>query len=371
MSGTSLDGIDVCLAKIKGYGKSTEFIYIDGRTFSWKESTYNSLKELLNFENFPISKISELNFKIAYEYYDSLKEICKINKIDVKYLDFIAIHGQTVWHDPYNKDIPSTLQIGDGAVLSALSKTTVISNFRVKDLVYGGQGAPLVPFVDELLFSKLNKTVSLHNLGGISNLSLIKNNKMEIAFDTGPSNMMIDYYAKELFNLKYDDKGNIASKGKLIKDFYNEVMSLEYFKLSPPKSTGRELFGDHYSKYLLEKYKDFPKEDYLYTATKIVIDSIVNSYLHLIKKYGDIEEIIFSGGGAYNDYLLYEIGKKLPNIKTLKSDHYNVPIDFKEALAFLILGNQTINYQTGNLIKATGAREELILGQVSYYKKET
>lgn len=368
MSGTSLDGIDVSLAKIKSLNEETKIEFIDGITISWSFTVLNKIKEAIDLKKSNVKIISELNFEIAYEYFEALKILCKKHNYETRELDFIAIHGQTVWHDPNNKHFSSTLQLGDGAVLSALAKTTVVSNFRVKDMVYKGQGAPLVPLVDKLIFGKYKKTISAHNLGGISNLTIINNKEVVLAYDTGPANMMINYYAKTLFNKDYDDLGMIAKKGKVIRKMYDEVMSLSFFTKKPPKSTGRELFGDHYSKYLLDKYQGFNKEDYLHTATLIVIDSIVNSYKNLEKKY-KIDEIVFSGGGAHNDYLIKEIKSKLKGIEISKSDKYGISIDFKEALAFLILGNQTLNYQTGNVIAATGASEELILGQISYYEK--
>ena len=368
MSGTSLDGIDVSIAKIKGQNEETKLEFIAGITVSWSLNVLNKLKKVIDLNSSNVRLISELNFEIAYEYFNALNKLCKEHSINTSDLDFISIHGQTVWHDPSNKEMPTTLQIGDGAVLSALARTTVVSNFRVKDVVYGGQGAPLVPLVDKFIYGKFKKTISAHNLGGISNLTLIDNGKVVLAFDTGPANMMINYFAKKLFNVDYDDKGTIASTGKLIKELYNEVMRQSFFKENPPKSTGRELFGDHYAKYLLDKYNGYKKEDYLYTITLITVDSIVNSYKKLLKEY-QIDEIVFSGGGVHNDFIITEIIKKLPQISISKSDKYGVSSDFKEAIAFLILGNQTLNYQVGNVKSATGASEDLILGQVSYYDK--
>jgi len=367
MSGTSLDGIDVAIANISGVDESTKVNFIEGVTIPWSEDTYLKIKQIISKEKITIDLISQLNYKISYEYYEAIKLLCKKTKINIEEIDFVSIHGQTVWHDPKNNETPSTLQLGSGAVLSALLKTTVISNFRLKDIVLGGEGAPLVPVFDKLIFSSKNKQIAAHNLGGISNLTLLKNKEIVLAFDTGPSNMMIDYFTKELFDLPYDNNGDIAQTGKCIKEMYKEVMSLNYFKLKPPKSTGRELFGDHYCKYLMNKYKGYNKEDYIKTASDITIDSIVNSYKYLEDKYGKIDEIIFSGGGAHNKYIIHEIKRKLANIDVTYSSKYNVDIDFKEAIAFIILGNQTYKLRKTSLAQATGSKESVILGDISYY----
>lgn len=367
MSGTSLDGIDIAIANIEGYDRNTKINFIKGITVPWKTNTYKEIKDVLSLKTSNIELVSKLNYKISYEYYEGLKTLCKSLDIKPEDLDFISIHGQTVWHDPTNKDMPSTLQLGSGSVLSALAKTTVISNFRLKDIVLKGEGAPLVPVFDQLVFDSKDKTIALHNLGGISNLTLLKDNEILLAYDTGPSNMMIDYFMKKFYNKPYDDKGNKAKSGNIIKPLYDEVMNLKFFKQLPPKSTGRELFGDQYSKYLYEKYSGYNYEDYVRTATEITINSIVDSYKYLIKKYNQIDEIIFSGGGTHNDFLINQIKKQLPNVKISKSSKYNIDIDFKEAIAFIVLGNQTFEKRKTNLSKATGSEGSIILGDISYY----
>lgn len=371
MSGTSLDGIDVVIAKVSGYDSTTKIEVIANETFAFKKDVVDKIKAVMSIEKSNVRLITSLNFELGEIFANCVIELCNKNNLKSSDLAFIASHGQTIWHEPNaSKDYKSsTLQIGSGAVIAELTKTTVISNFREKDIAAGGQGAPLVPFADEILFSSLNKTVALNNLGGISNLTLLpKNNKLKkIAFDTGPANMMIDYAMQKLFNQKYDEAGKIAKSGNIIISLYNEVMELPYFKLKPPKSTGRELFGDNYTKELINKYHRFKKEDIIHTLTLITIDSIVDSYKMLENEYGNIEEIIFSGGGAKNQYILEEIQKKLPNSKILKSSDYGIDVDYKEAIAFIILGNQTINKRTSNAMYATGAKRNVILGDISLY----
>lgn len=365
MSGTSLDGIDVALANISGTDENTKIEFLDGITVDWPQSTKANIEKAVDIEKSTVQLISTLNFEISHCYYDAIKEICKKNKINMKNIDFIAIHGQTIWHDPYGV-IPSTLQIGDGSVLAELTNVTVVSNFRPADIAAGGQGAPLVPFFDKIIFGKKEGVNSIHNLGGISNLSLFKDGELAVAFDTGPANMMIDYVTNKFFNRGYDEDGNLARKGDIIKPLYDEVMSLDYFSIKPPKSTGREVFGNDYVERLIKKHPNYKEEDYVTTFSKVTADSIVDSYLELIKENDKVDEIIFSGGGAHNKFVINEIKKGLPNVKISLSSDYGISFDFKEAIAFIVLGNQTLNNKISNLKAATGAAKEVVLGQISF-----
>ena len=365
MSGTSIDGIDVALASISGVDFETKISFIDGITFPGEESVKVKIKDAMDLEKSNVALISTLNFEISYCYYEAIKALCDKNNIKVTDIDFIAIHGQTIWHDPYGK-LPSTLQIGDGSVLAELTNVTVVSNFRPADMVAGGQGAPLVPFFDNIMFKDKPGINSVHNLGGISNLTLFVNNELVMAYDTGPANMMVDYIANKYFNKPYDEDGNFAREGFVIKALYDEIMNHQYFKEAPPKSTGREVFGSQYVEALLNKYQGYDKFDYIKTFTQITVDTIINSYQNIIKKYGNLDEVIFSGGGTHNRYMLNEIKAGLPNVKISDSSDYGISIDYKEAMAFIVLGNQTLNKKTSNLKTATGAKKPVVLGQISF-----
>lgn len=371
MSGTSLDGIDVVIAKISGYDENTKINVIASKTFDFPKHIKNKINTAMDLAKSNVQLITSLNFELGEIFANCVIELCNEIKLDSSQLDFIASHGQTIWHEPNKSEnfYSSTLQIGSGAVISELTKTTVVSNFREKDIAAFGQGAPLVPFADEILFKNENKTIALNNLGGIANLTLLPKDKnlAKLAFDTGPANMMIDYAMNKLFDLKYDENGNTARSGKVIKGLYDEVMSLNYFNLTPPKSTGRELFGNSYTESLINKYRYNKPKDIVHTLTLITIDSIVNSYKKIMKDYGNIDEIIFSGGGVHNSFILDEIQKRLPNTKILKSSDYGIDVDYKEAIAFIILGNQTLNKRPANAIYATGAKRAVILGQINYY----
>lgn len=368
MSGTSLDGIDVAIAEISGYSKNTKISLIGADTLEIPTKIKQKIINASNIETSNVQLITSLHYELGELFGEAVIKTSNKFNIPLDKIDFIASHGQTIWHQPYiEKDIvKSTLQIGEGAVIAAKTKTTVISNFRAADIAAGGEGAPLVSYVDDLLFRKNNENVALHNLGGISNLTLLHKDGL-LAYDTGPANMMINYAVKKLYNLNYDNQGKIAKSGQNITELYNEVMNINYFNKKYPKSTGRELFGEQYTNYLINKYINNKKEDLVHTFTKITIDSIVNEYKKLIVEFGKIDEIIFSGGGVFNTYLIDEINKKLPNVTISTLEKYGMSSEFKEALAFIILGNETLNKIPSNKPAATGAKRNAILGQINYY----
>src|SRR5690606_25460736 len=219
----------------------------------------------------------------------------------------------------------------------------------------GGQGAPLVPYVDYILFTHKTKNRILQNIGGISNITVLPKdaNEAEVfAFDTGPGNMMINHAMEVLFDKPYDDGGKVASKGRLIDALCDEVTSHPFLEKLPPKSAGREQFGVEYTDSLLKKYKNYSKEDLIHTLTYATAKTMVDA----IKRYSKLEsidELIVSGGGAKNTYLMKLLETKLYPTKVLTSEDLNLSIDFKEALAFIVLGNQTINRQTSTIPSTT------------------
>jgi len=372
MSGTSLDGIDICLAEIDGSFLQTKVKVLAFETYPIETNLMKKIKDAMKEDTCTPQLISSLNMELGYAFGDAVLALCKSHGIDSNDLFFVASHGQTIWH--INEDdgeyIKSSLQLGDGSAIASKVKTTVISNFRTADIAAGGVGAPLVPYVDYVLFSDSKKTRALHNLGGISNMTVLKaGGSLDemIAFDTGPANLMIDYAMMTLFGKSYDQNGYTASQGKVIQPLHQLLMAHPYLDQKPPKSTGRELFGDAYTKDILEIFKDEKKEDLVRTFTEFTKDSIVKAYKDFVMKDLKLDEIIFSGGGAYNRFLIDAIKKELNDVSIMTLEELGYDSKAKEALAFLILGNETMNHKPSNAIKATGAKRQTILGQVSYY----
>ena len=279
MSGTSLDGIDVVLADISGSFTTTKIKELAFKTYPLK------LKEKLSSlmkGKIDVKALTEVNFLLSRAYSDAVKDLLKEQGLTASDISFIASHGQTIYHSP---ETHSTLQIGCGSVLSTLTNITVVSNFRNADMAVGGQGAPLVPYMDYSLFSSKEEERVLLNIGGISNITYLKKNGSlddVVAFDTGPGNMMIDYMMKHFYNLEYDDKGKYAKRGKLIPELYKELISMPYIKEAYPKSTGRELFGKSLCDEILKKYQN--ANDILNTLTHFTKESIILGIKQVTKK---------------------------------------------------------------------------------------
>lgn len=368
MSGTSLDGIDVLVGYVEGSFKKTKVDVVSFKTYPLTEPLKLKIRNAIG-NKLSISELTSLNFEIAYRISDCIKDMLS-NLDDISYddVDFIASHGQTIYHIPTDNDnnIKSTLQLGAGSVIANELGILTISNFREADMAVGGQGAPLVPYADYILFSNKNINRIMLNIGGISNITFLKKNGSldeVIAFDIGPGNMMIDYMVMKLYGKSFDKNGNIAKSGKVHPKLLNELLDNPYFHQLPPKTTGREQFGDHYCEYLLNKYNDVKKEDIIHTLTYMVSKLIKDGCIMVTK---EPFEIIASGGGARNAFMMELLKQQIKDIGTLSlSSDYDIDVDAKEALAFMILGNETLMGNPSNVPSATGAKKPVILGQIS------
>lgn len=371
MSGTSLDGVDTVLCEISGQDESTKVKQLYFKTYDIPESLRTKIRKCCSRELIPVDLICSLNFELGYLFADAVKSLCKDANVKLEDLSFIASHGQTIFHIPkaYDDYVPSTLQIGEAAIIANECKTKVISNFRVMDMAVGGEGAPLVPYSETLLYSEENQAVALQNIGGIGNVTVLPkkgDTKKVIAFDTGPGNMMIDEAVRTFYGKKYDTDGYYARQGNLISSLAAELKEHPYFNLEIPKTTGREMFGEHFTKSILEKYHSCEPNDLIHTFTWFTAYSIAYHYKkYLISEYG-LKKCIIGGGGAYNSYLLELIRNEIPEVTVMTQEEHGFSSEAKEALAFVILGNQTYHRSPSNVPSATGAKKSVILGQITY-----
>ena len=374
MSGTSLDGVDIALAKIEGNYTDTKIELIAFETYEIPEGLIKKIKKACSYDQSSTELICSLNFELGYLFSEYVIKLCKDYNFDISKLDFIASHGQTIWHIPFNQtsSIASTLQIGEASIIAYQCGCKVISDFRVMDMAAGGQGAPLVPFSDYILYSKLGQNIALENIGGIGNVTYLDGsldiNKI-LAFDTGPGNMMINEACLKLFNKPYDQDGLIALSGKVNKKLLDELMAHDYFKLEPPKSTGREMFGVHYVDSLLKKYNDINKADIITTFTMFTAKSIEYHYRKYLMQDKPLDLIVITGGGAHNKALFKMIFNLLKEIKVCCLEDLGHNSDAKEALAFIVLGNETLNNSFSNVKSATGAKESVVLGKITLAPK--
>lgn len=370
MSGTSLDGIDAVLCEIDGYDFDTDIAVVDFETYGYNMEVLKKVEKVVRGEEVMLSVISELNVELGYEYAEAAKKICIKNNIKPDQLAFIASHGQTVFHDARGsgRNKRSTLQLGEPSVIAYETGSKVISNFRTKDMAANGEGAPLVPKSERIIYRSNKDTVFL-NIGGISNLTYLPEKEVGkvYGYDTGPGNMMINEAVHYFFDVKYDDKGKIAAKGRLIKPLSSKLMCHWFISKTPPKSTGRDEFGKEYTLSLIQEFSDEKPEDIVFTLTAFTAYSIAK-HVKEISQIENVDRLIISGGGTYNLTLLKLIKESLSNmlmeVKTQEDIGYSS--DAKEAVAFVILGNQTLHQRPGNIPSVTGADKEVILGSVTY-----
>jgi len=375
MSGTSLDGVDVVLVKIEGHSIHSKLEVLGFDTFAIPNQLVDKIKMACSLEKSNVALICSLNFELGHLFSDCVIELCQFCDFDITKLDFIASHGQTIWHIPFDTDehYASTLQIGEPSIIAYRCGCQVISDFRVMDMAAGGQGAPLVPFSDYILYSKKNKNIALWNIGGISNVTFLNGNlDMDaiLAFDTGPGNMMINEACHLLFGQDYDTDGCIALSGTVHQRLLTELMSHPFLKIEPPKSTGREMFGEHFVKDIVQRYRHVDKKDIVTTFTIFTAKSMGYHYQRYLKKQGDIDTVIITGGGAHNKALMLFLQQEIADTLVVTLEELGGNSDAKEAVAFVILGNETLHHSYSNVKSATGANASVILGKITPKLKE-
>lgn len=351
MSGTSVDGIDACIAKIFP-DFSVEFI--DGIVYPYPEDIRDTIFRIFHNKT-SVEEICRMNFSIGEYFALAAQEV--INKTGVK-PDIIGSHGQTIWHEPGK----STLQIGEGCIISERTGVMTISDFRTADIAAGGQGAPLVCFADQILFKTPNKKRALQNIGGIANATVVGEGVEAFAFDTGPGNIIIDYCTQKFFNQSYDKGGELAAKGEVDDTWLNTWLKEDYYNQKPPKTTGRELFSPAYIEQKLLSAPEDP-HNIMATVTALTATTIYNAYKDFIFPVTDIDEVIIGGGGGFNPVLMDMLKQKGLNV--MKHEDFGIPGKYKEAIATAMLAYTTYYRVPNNVPSCTGARHAKVLGKIS------
>jgi anhydro-N-acetylmuramic acid kinase len=353
MSGTSLDGIDVAVVDIEG--RRIDVVAYHSTPYS--DKVRNEILAVSN-TNTHTAAISRLNFSLADLYAKAVRKCGP----PLSTIELVGCHGQTVYHE-----LRSTLQLGDGSVLAEKLGVPVVSDFRTRDMAAGGKGAPLVPFVDLILYAdpKLGR-VAL-NIGGIANITAIPPGGKAhgvIAFDTGPGNMVIDQLvAIHTHNRrKYDSAGQLAAKGNVNDKLLNSLLRRAYYRQSPPKAAGREQYGQEFVRDLI--LTELPMLDLIATATALTPATIAMGVQKFIPY--KVDEVIVSGGGVHNRTMMKYLQTFLPDVRLRRSNEFGIDGDAKEAIAFAILAYETWHRRPSNLPSATGARRPVVLGKVSY-----
>jgi anhydro-N-acetylmuramic acid kinase len=452
ISGTSMDGIDAALVRISGPARQPRVRLLAFETYPYPDWTRKWLLEIAGGESTTAEEISQLNFFVGSTFAEAALLLCLRAGVQPITLYAIGSHGQTIFHrgapspsvsrryTEFAKEnmaelkaaasrlarnlvrskkhavgfsmmsVPmvqerfkateflaltrNTLQIGEAAVIAERTSSTVVADFRTADMAAGGQGAPLVPMVDYLLLRHARQGTVALNIGGIANFTVIPAGAQPeevFGFDTGPGNMIIDGLVRHFTQGQkaYDTGGRWAARGQVIEPLLDEMLRLPFFSQPPPKSAGREQFGDHFLKrFFLQQESKFAHgrlpveaiddrqsaienqrgarpEDLLRTATELTARSISGALDRFVLGKTAIHRLIISGGGAHNRLLMARLAELLPGLRVHRSDEFGLDVDAKEAIAFAVLADRTMHGLPGNLPSVTGARHPVVLGKIS------
>jgi anhydro-N-acetylmuramic acid kinase len=371
ISGTSVDGIDVAIVDIRGAGFDQRVLPLAHHTIDYPPAVRRAVLSVSNADTHT-AKISQLNFLLGELFAEAVFEACRRSQVPPQSLDLIGSHGQTIYHQAvtsefYGRAVASTLQIAEPAVIADRTGIPVVADFRPADMAAGGQGAPLVPYVDYLLYrdAKLGR-VSL-NIGGIANVTAIPPGaapEQVIAFDTGPGNMLIDALVSQFSRgtMGYDRDGRMAASGSVNEQLLGELLESAYLKQPPPKSAGREQFGVEFVSGLLEH--GLEPADLVATVTAFTAASVADAMERFVTPRMRVDQMIVSGGGLRNPEIMGHFSKVLPQVEFRESNDFNIDTDAKEAIAFAVLAHETYHGRPANLPSATGARHPVILGKL-------
>jgi anhydro-N-acetylmuramic acid kinase len=360
MSGTSLDGIDVAIVDVAG----KRVVTAGHATFPYPAAVRQRILAVSNAQC-STGQISRLNFELAGLYAAAVEKTCAKTGVPVRSVELVGCHGQTVYHEGSGLR-KNTLQLGEAAVIAERLGIPVVSNFRPRDMAAGGQGAPLVPFVDFLLFGGAKVDRVALNIGGIANITILpKGRRAEdvLAFDTGPGNMVVDQLVERRSGGKrrYDRGGAIASRGHVNRELLDLLLRDRYFQAKPPKSAGREQYGSEFVDRLVAGGDSL--EDLIATATAFTAASIAAG----IHRFAPVtREVIAAGGGVHNRQLMGQLSAFLPEARVTTTAEFGIDPDAKEAVAFAVLAYRTWRKEPGNLPSATGARRTVVLGSVTF-----
>ena len=356
MSGTSLDGVDVALASFENStAENTNCQLIATHFLPYPDALKLDLLALHEPTTNELEASILLGNKLVTLYADAVKQLLKSAQKSPNEITAIGCHGQTIRHRP---ELGFTLQIGNNALLAELTGISVVGDFRSRDIAAGGQGAPLVPAFHQAIFSSKQVNRALINIGGIANITYLGKNGDVLGFDSGPGNMLLDSWTKLKTGKDYDADGAWAATGVVLDSLLSNMLAEPYFALNPPKSTGRDLFNDHWLKQH-QLYPHLRPQDVARTLVALTAQSIVDAL-----KYGSIDEVYLCGGGAHNKLLVDSLQGLLGEVAVRTTKDLGIDVDWVEAAAFAWLAKQTIENKPSNLPAVTGAKGLRVLGAI-------
>lgn len=369
MSGTSGDGVDVALVEVAGSGMTTEITLKAFETIPYTSEIRSRIFDLFSVETARVDEICTMNFMLGKLFAESVLTVLEKVSVAATQVDLIGSHGQTIHHLP-SAEVPATLQIGEPAVIAHETGIPTVADFRVADVAAGGQGAPLIAYIDYLLFHHATQTIGLLNIGGIANLTVLpagKGIEAVHASDTGPGNMILDACVEKITNgaKQFDENSELARQGTVCKNLLEIWLGHQFFDLSPPKTTGREMFGTTYADVCLQQIKEHKISEFdgLATLTALTVESIYRYYTDFVETETALDILYVSGGGARNPLIMRGLTEKFGPIPVVDVSETGVSGDAKEAIAFAILANEAVHGNFGNVPNATGAACGKILGK--------
>lgn len=370
MSGTSADGVSAAIVDLGRRGVKV----VAFGTFPYPHALRRAVLEVSRPESGRVDDVCHLNFVLGDAFASALIRLARRANVPLESIDLVGSHGQTIQHIPQGRPfgrrrVRSTLQIAEPAVIAERTGITTVADFRPRDVAAGGEGAPLVPYADFLLFGGGPVTRAVQNIGGIANVTYLPAGgslNETIAFDTGPGNMVIDYVVSRATSgrLRYDRDGRLAARGKVEPVLLRQLMRHPFLRRRPPKSTGREEFGAPFAEavYQRARRRGVPPLDILATVTAFTAKSIAQAYGCYLPRR--VEEVLLCGGGARNRTLVRMLREELEPARVRMTDELGVPVEAKEALSFALLAVATIRGEPGNVPRATGARRPVLLGKI-------
>jgi anhydro-N-acetylmuramic acid kinase len=432
MSGTSMDGIDAALVRISGRLDHPRVRLLAFATTPYPDWVRKQLLAVAGGESTTAEEISQLDSMLGAAFGEAAIRVCRRGDVSPQRLSVIGSHGQTIFHyggprhvmtreferefkklmpmlrameakfkrespgepayavsvrlesfpklkeallkgtsgsDLWSVARPTTLQIGEPALIAERTGVPVVADFRAADMAAGGQGAPLVPMVDYLLLRHQKQGTVALNIGGIANVTVIPANaspEQVFGFDTGPGNMLIDALVRRFTRDRkaYDAGGRLAARGRIIEPILTQALNFPFFHREPPKSFGREQFGNWFVEHYFVKRKRCRFYDLLRTATELTIVTIAEALERFVLTRARVDRLVVSGGGAHNRLLLAGLQASFPRLSIELSDQYGLPVDAKEAIAFALLADRTMHALPGNLPSVTGARRAVVLGKL-------
>lgn len=384
MSGTSVDGVDAALVRISTEQGDLKVEQLAFQNKPFPPAVREKIFELFDPEKATVKKIGYMNFLLGELYANAAREVAQAAGVAMEDVDVIGSHGQTIWHEPVPVSpdgipVSYTVQIGEGSVIAERTGVVTVSDFRVADMAAGGQGAPLVPFTEYLLYRRENETILLQNIGGIGNVTVLPAGAQPediFAFDTGPGNMIIDAVVSALTHgeMTYDAGGKMGAQGTVCEELLKKLQGDAYYAQPLPKTTGRERFGTQYTADILawQKAHGLSDCDLVATVTDLTAWSIADAYARYVLPKHTASELIVGGGGSYNATLMEMLKQRFApyGVRVRTQEELGHSSDAKEAVAFALLADCCVRGVSNTLTSVTGAKRAAVMGKISLPSKE-